>query len=379
MESIAVIPKMYTLCKELLMPDISLGILLFAISNRIFSKPLIRVALGHSARYAPRFSKSWSPRPFINYIAALSLGMIFFFSLGDICCYALTFDRVIATVGSEVITFGDYRQFVKGLSDADKGDAIDQKLLRKFIEEKIIGQEARRKGIEASDAEVGKAIEEFKAHNGMSQQDFEQSLNNEGLNMESYKKLIRDQIISSKLIGDEVDAKIFVTDREIKDYYEENEKDFVSSPEKVEVKAIFISLRDEASVTEITDLKLRSLKIVSGLRQGDNFDLRIDDYCDEPLRSQGGMLGKFARGALIPPLNDKAFSLKVGEISDPVWVSEGVYILKLVGKSPETFKKIEEASPEIRDYLYKKKREKLYNEWINTLWERSTVTIKQSS
>lgn len=40
---------------------------------------------------------------------------------------------------------------------------------------------------------------------------------------------------------------------------------------------------------------------MSRLRQGDNFDILIDDYCDEPLKSQGGLLGKFARGALIPP------------------------------------------------------------------------------
>lgn len=71
--------------------------------------------------------------------------------------------------------------------------------------------------------------------------------------------------------------------------------------------------------------------------------------------------------------------MKVGEISDPVWVSEGVYILQLTGRSAESFKKIEEVKPGIRDYLYKQKREKLYNEWIKTLWERSTVTIKQSS
>ena len=349
-------------------------IVLFAIINRIFPRPLVMGTPGFRSRYVAIRSIC----PFFNYIAAFSFGVIFFLSLADFS-YGLTFDRVIATVGSEVITFGDYKQFAKGISDADSGDKVDQRLLRKFIEEKIIRQEAMRKGIEASDAEVGKAIEEFKTQNGMSQQDFEQSLNNEGLNMESYKKLIRDQITSSKLIGDEVDAKIFVTDDEIKNYYEANKKDFVSSPEKVEVKAIFIPLREEASVTEITDLKLRSLKIVSRLRQGDNFDLLIDDYCDEPLKSQGGMLGKFARGALIPPLNDKVFSLKAGEISDPVWVDEGVYILEITGRSPETFKKIEEVRPGIRDYLYKRKREKLYNEWINTLWERSTVTIRQSS
>lgn len=207
----------------------------------------------------PGSAKPRSLRPFINCVTMFSLGAIFFLLSTDFS-YGLTVDRVLATVGSEVITFGDYRQFVKGISDADNGDTVDQKLLRKFIEEKIIRQEAKRKGIEASDAEVEKAIEEFKAQNGMSQQDMEQSLNNEGLNMDSYKKLMRDQIISSRLISDEVDAKIFVTDEEIKAYYDANKKDFVSSPEKVEIKAIFIPLREEASVTEITDLKLRSLK-----------------------------------------------------------------------------------------------------------------------
>jgi foldase protein PrsA len=360
------------------MQKVLLTIFLFAITNRILPKPLVRAALRYLSPYSPEFSKSRSLLPFINYVVAFALGVIFFLSLADFS-YCLTVDRVLATVGSEVITVGDYKQFVKSISDADSGDTVDQKLLRKFIEEKIIRQEARRKGIEASDGEIEKAIEEFKAQNGMSQQDLDQSLNNEGLNMGSYKKLMRDQIISSKLISDEVDAKIFVTDEEIKHYYDESKNGFVSSPEKVEVKAIFIPLREEASVTEITDLKLRSLKIVSRLRQGDNFDLLIDDYCEEPLKSQGGMLGKFARGALIKPLDDKAFSLKVGEISDPVWVNEGVYILELTGRSPETFKKIEEVKSGIRDYLYKKKREKLYNEWINTLWEKSAVTIKQSS
>jgi peptidyl-prolyl cis-trans isomerase SurA len=291
----------------------------------------------------------------------------------------LTHDRVLATVGTEAITFGDYRQFVKGVNGTDSGDTVDQKLLKKFIEEKIILQEAKRKGIEAGAAEVDSAIGKFREESGLSQKDFEEFLKSEGMDVDTYRKFMRDRMVSSRLAGDEVDSKIFVTDEEIRQYYEANKEAFISSPEKAEIKAIFIPLRDEASVTEITDLKLRSLQIVSRLRAGENFDLLVDDYCDEPLRSQGGMLGKFARGALIPPLNDGAFSLKVGEISDPVWVSEGVYIIQLAGKTAESFKNIDEVSPGIRDYLYKKKREKLYNDWIKTLWEKSSVTIRQSS
>ena len=288
---------------------------------------------------------------------------------------ALIVDKVLATVGEEIITFAEYKQFVKGVA-GNSGDEVDEALLRKLIEERIMIQEANRKGFDASDTEVDKMIEEFRSENGLSQPDLENFLNQEGLNTKTYRQVLRGKVMLSKLIGD-VDSKVIVRDGELQEYYQKNRREFLSSPEMAEVKTIFLKLREDATVTEITDLKLRALRIATLLKDGYNFDSLADEYSDEPLRSQGGTLGKFAKGSLIPPLDNQAFSMNEGEISDPIWAGEGVYILQITGKSGETFRTFDEVKEEIYGTLYRQKRDKAYNEWIKALWEKSSVTINR--
>lgn len=292
--------------------------------------------------------------------------------------YGVVVDRILATVGDEVITSADYQQFMKRIGDSGNKDVVDENLLKRFIEERIILQEGKKKGVEVTDGEINRAIEEFRTQNDLSKEDFEKFLNEEHMNVNTYKKILRDRILVSKMISSDVDSKVIVKDNEIEGYYNEHKMEFISSPEKAEIHAIFLRLKEGASLTEITDMKRKTLKISALLKDGYNFEGLVDEYSDEPLKSQGGFLGKFIKGTLIPPLDNKAFSLKEGEITDPVWVSEGVYILKLVKKTGDSFKLLEEAKAGIRNYLYQQKREKIYNEWIKSLWEKSSVKIHQS-
>jgi peptidyl-prolyl cis-trans isomerase SurA len=310
-------------------------------------------------------------------VLIFSLVLIFVWSAGIV--YGITVDRVLATIGDEVITFVEYRQFVKGLEEVWNKDVVDEKILRKLVEERIIVREAKRKGLEASDAEVGKMVSEFKSQNGLSQADLESYVKDEGMSSGSYQNILRDKVLISKLIGDEVDSKVIIRDREIQEYYDKNRKEFIGSPENVELKGIFLRLKEDASLTEITDLKRRALKITAMSRDGYDFGALVDEYCDEPFRGQEGIMGKFSKGALIEPLNSIAFSLKEGEISDPIWVSDGAYILQLVAKGKETFKPLDEVREDIYEKLYKEKRDKLYSEWIKALWEKSSVIINQGS
>lgn len=290
------------------------------------------------------------------------------------CSYGLTVDSVIATVNNEIITLSDYQRFVASLGNTENKEVVEEVLLKRLIEEKVILHEALRRGIESSVTEVDKAIEEIKKQNALSQDDFEKMLAEEGKNINSYRKLIKDRIILSKLVREGVDSKVVVTDKEIEDFYNANKKDYLI-PEKVEVKAIFLGLNKDATITEITDLKRKVLRIVARLKEGDSFESLVNRYSDEPLKSRG-MLGEFERGALIPPLDNKAFSMRKGEISEPIWVSEGVYILKLKDKRGESYKTIKDVKKEIYEKLYVKKGEKLFNEWMKTLWEKASISIK---
>ena len=290
--------------------------------------------------------------------------------------YGLKADKVLATVNNEVIKFSDYQRFVKSIGSVKNKDVVDKDLLKRLIKEKIILHEAIRNGIEASDIEVDKGIEEFKKRNALSQEDFEKALAQDGMNIDSFRKFMKDKIISSRFVSINIYSKVVISDKEIEGFYNANKKDYLIEPEKVELKAIFLRLREGASVTELTDLKLKALKIVSCLKDSDSFERLVKQYSDEPLRSQGGMFGKFTRGILIPPLDNKAFFMKNGEISEPIWVSEGVYILQLINKTNESFKSIEDVKEEIRSYLYDREKEKLFNDWMKELWERASVKIK---
>jgi peptidyl-prolyl cis-trans isomerase SurA len=291
--------------------------------------------------------------------------------------YGRVVDRVLATVGGEAITLADYEKLVRTAGGGDISGTVEQDMLKKMIEEKIILQEANRTGVGVSDAEIDKTIEEVKGQYSLSPDDLEKMLQEEGTTLAAYRATTRESIMISRLIDSEVDAKVFVGEQEIDEYYRANQSEFVSSPETVEVKAIFLRLREDASVTELTDLKLKSLRIASLLQEGENFDGLLYEYSDEPLKSNEGILGQFIKGALVPPLDSVAFTLREGETSSPVWVSEGAYILQLVRRNSEQYKTLAEVKEEIRNRLHTQKREKLFNDWLKTLWEKSFVTINQ--
>lgn len=315
-------------------------------------------------------------KTYLTYKTIVPFSYFFLFLLIDInSAYAVTVDRVLATVGDEIITYTEYRKFVEGMAEIENKEAVDEKILRSLIDEKIILYEAKKTGVEAGDMETEQAIAEFKERHKLSPDEFKVMLSAEGLNEDGFRKVMKEKILVSKLIGMEVESKIIVSEEEINDYYNMKRRDYINIPEKIEVKAVFIRLKEGASITEITDLKRKTLKIVYLLRRGEDFDQIVDEYSDEPLKGQGGSLGTFVRGILIPQLDNAAFSMKEGEISNPVWVNEGAYILKVIKKNNESFQPFEAVKEDISKRIFGQKREKLMNEWVKKLWEKSSVKV----
>jgi peptidyl-prolyl cis-trans isomerase SurA len=291
--------------------------------------------------------------------------------------FGLTVDKVLATVEDEVITLSDYQHFLKVIGDLKNTDVVNETLLNRLIVDKIILHTAVHRGIEVTDMEVKREIEAFKEANALSQKDLEEVLSKEGMTMESYKKRMADKLRSMKLFDVEVESKVIVTDKEIEDYYSDHKKNYLLSPEKVEIKAILLKLNKEASITEITVLKREALRIATQLQEGGSFESFINYLNIDKKGSVGleGSSGEFERGSLTPALDKKAFSMKKGETSDPIWVKDGVYILKVMNKTDESFKPIKDVRDEIYRHIYEQKKEKIFNEWVRTLWETTSVKI----
>jgi len=289
--------------------------------------------------------------------------------------HGMTLDKVLATIDKEAVTLSDYFLFAKSLGiPVDKG-VVDENVLRRLMEEKVILHEAGRRGFETSEPEADRMIEEVRKESGLSREEFENEIVKEGMNFQRYRSIMRDKMTVLKLVEAEVDSKVVVTDKEIENAYNADKRDFLVSPAHVEVKAIFLRLGEGATATEITDLKRKALRITSRLRDGDNFGALVNRYSDEPLKGKGGKLGEFKKGTLIPELDKRVFSMKVGEMSDPIWVREGVYIVKLEDRAEDGFKPLGEVRQEIHKRLSSQHKERIFSEWLKVLWEKSSITM----
>lgn len=308
-------------------------------------------------------------RAVLTVLAAVMLAASFSVASGA------TIDRVLAVVNKEPVTLSDYKKFVSRMGVPPEDAVVDEKVVRMMIEEKIILLDAEKKGLTATDQEIEASLKSFLQQNGLSPQDFEKRLAEEKMSLAEYKNLLRENIMALKNVDREVNSKIFVADNEIDAYYEQNRKLFSKTPERLLVKAIFMRISENPSPMEITNLKIRSLKISAEIKKGESFEKMVSLYADEVFRLRDGVLGEFDRGTLIPALEERISGMKEGEVSEPVWTKEGVYILKLERRTPETYLPLADVRNQIRQSLYDRKREEKYTEWMKELWKQSSVTI----
>jgi len=291
--------------------------------------------------------------------------------------FGLAVDRLLATVNNDVVTLSDYKKFIARVEVTADRESVSEHYLKQLIEEKLILQEAKKAGIDATENEVSRSVEDFMKQNGLSRQEMDKRFSDEGMAITDYKQVLRENIISLKIIDKEVNAKVVVSAGDIKQFYENNLKLFQESPEMVMVKAIYLKLSDAPSLTEITDMKIKALRICSDIKKGGSFDKLATQFTDESLKKRDAILGEFERGMLIPVLDEKIFTLKEGEVSDPVWTKEGVYILKVVKISASVYTPPEIVREQIREKIYEQRRAEKFNEWMTRLWENASVNIRQ--
>jgi peptidyl-prolyl cis-trans isomerase D len=86
-------------------------------------------------------------------------------------------------------------------------------------------------------------------------------------------------------------------------------------------------------------------------KEGQDFAELAKKYSEGPTKTQGGKLGAFRREAMVKPFADKAFSMKAGEISEPVRTRFGWHIIKVEKVNPEKTSTLSEAQGDILNNL----------------------------
>jgi peptidyl-prolyl cis-trans isomerase D len=144
--------------------------------------------------------------------------------------------------------------------------------------------------------------------------------------------------------------KVILSDQEIKEYYELNIGEY-NTEETVEARHILIRVDNDAEEHIWEEKKQQILSILEKVREGEDFAEIAGRYSEDPSREQGGKLGVFGRGSMVKPFEDAAFSMKAGEISDPVRTQFGWHIINVENVNTAKTLTLEEAEEQIKNRL----------------------------
>lgn len=147
-----------------------------------------------------------------------------------------------------------------------------------------------------------------------------------------------------------------VTTDEIKSFYENNTEMF-KAEETVSAKHILVDNKETAD------------EIKEKINNGMSFEDAAKEFSSCPSSAQGGNLGSFGRGRMVPEFEAAAFQLTVGEISEPVQTQFGYHIIKVEDKSTSSIKPLNEVESMIASNLLHEKQNKAYINFVNDLQE----------
>lgn len=175
--------------------------------------------------------------------------------------------------------------------------------------------------------------------------------------LDRLKEGLMKQFAVNKLLKD-----IKVTEDEVEQYYNDNKERF-KKPESIMASHILVEDEEQAN------------NIVKEIKEGLSFEDAALKYSTCPSKQQGGNLGEFGRGQMVPEFDKAAFEMEVGPISDPIKTDFGYHIIKVSNKNDSSTSSFEEVKDQLTQQLLGVKQQEFYLEKTNELKEKYDVKM----
>lgn len=236
-------------------------------------------------------------------------------------------NKTLATVGGMPITEQDVTAFIAALGE--RGQMYNNPqgraaVLKQLVASKLLLLDARRNLYET-------------------EQGYKEQL-------AKLKENLLTNYATEKIVGG-----VTVSDEEAEAYYGEN-LDKLGGGETVNASHILVKTEEEA------------LEILSKIESGAvSFEDAAREHSTCPSGKNGGSLGDFGHGQMVPEFDEAAFAMSEGEISKPVKTQFGYHLIKLNSKSTKEAPAFETMKEQIKSYLIGEKQSKAYESRINQL------------
>ncbi|MFH1029538.1 MAG: peptidylprolyl isomerase, partial [Pseudomonadota bacterium] len=206
------------------------------------------------------------------------------------------------------------------------------------------------------------------------EQDFAKAIKDLEMNEKDLREYTRRDLLISKFVETNIVPKIKVTEEDARKFYDQNPDKFTRS-ESVKASHILIGVDSKASADDKKKAREKAEKLRKDLAGGADFAALAKDNSTCPSSQQGGDLGFFGKGQMVPPFEQAAFSMKPGEISDVVETQFGYHIIKLIEKKGAESVAFKDAQPKIEEYLKGQKINAAVMEYVAEAKKTAKVEI----
>lgn len=295
-------------------------------------------------------------------------------------------DEVVATVGNEPILRSEILEEIQPMisslqSSTSSEEAFNQELeqifreaLEQAIEQKILYRQAQQLGMQVPDEAVEERLSMIRQQYD-SEEEFNRLLEQAGESMSDFRESLRKQILAISFgmqKRQEFEQQVVVTESDMAQYFQDHQEEFVRS-ERVQVRRIFLTAgQDEAERARVR-AQLESLR--EELILGADFATLATRHSEGPDAENGGLVGWVQRNDLVAPLEEVAFELPVGEISEPIETEFGFHLLKVDAREGEHIPTYDDVRTQIEPMLRSQRAEERYRRWIQDLRRRSQVRV----
>jgi peptidyl-prolyl cis-trans isomerase SurA len=294
-------------------------------------------------------------------------------------------EEIIARVNNDVITLSDYQkaegalqkeaqQDCQGCTDAKINEMVEEgrkNLLRDLIDHSLLVERAKDLDIEA-ETDLVKQLDQIRQQNGLPSMDaLQKAVESSGMNWADYEQRLRDNILTQKVIQQEVGSNIKIGHDEIEKYYEAHKSEFVK-PEEVDLSGIFFSTENK-SPQEIALVKAKADALETRVKAGEDFAALARRFSEDSAASQGGELGEFKRGEMSDALEKVVFALKKGDSTGVLEVPNGLEIYHVNQHFVAGLQPLSKVSDEIDNDLYQSRIDAALRKYLTQLRKDSYV------
>ncbi len=259
-------------------------------------------------------------------------------------------DRIVAIVDEEAILQSDVDREVElyklekdyaGQDVSGTPEEVRREMLERLMESKLIIAAAKQADMkvdeEAIEASVQGKIDQFVEHFG-SMETLQAELKRSGMTLGDYRARmstqLRDQQYLRLVVGKFIRPNLEVMDNEVRDYYLEHLGEMPAEPDSVTISNILILVQPSLAVRQ--EVQSTIGLVMDGLAAGTSFEALARKFSQGPNASRGGAIGLVAPGDLFDGnLDQMAFALPVGQVSEPVISSRGVHLLLVNSVQPD--------------------------------------------